>query len=73
MARSNAISAFILSVSDPVEKGIADIKHQLRRRGGELVLHDLHLVKDKNTDHAVKSHRRFRTLSRLETRIHLEQ
>lgn len=34
MAQSNAISPFILSVSDQVEKGIADIKHQLRRRGG---------------------------------------
>lgn len=34
MAQSNAISPFILSVSDQVEKGIADIKHRLRRRGG---------------------------------------
>lgn len=47
-----------LSVSDPGEKAIADIKHQLRRRGGGLQVflgqQNFHLVKDKNTDHATK-------------------
>ncbi len=34
MAQSNGISPFILSVSDQVEKSIADIKPWLGRRGG---------------------------------------
>lgn len=54
MAQSNAISPFILSVSDQVEKGIADIKYRLGEEEGELAIyrvqHNFHLAKYKNTD-----------------------